>query len=158
MLAKVLFFNSAKGYGYIRPLDKKKDYYIHYSKIISKKEYKTLERGDTVKVLVSEEDEVLSVEKTERIEGGRVICRMATAKITDDLDVEAVRAVILRKGMNYVSLVKDVVVVSEYKLEKDAKLYLEYIVSREDNLNNIISTNLKFDILMVNDWRKNANK
>jgi cold shock protein len=44
---KVIWFNGAKGFGFIKP-ETGSDVFVHYTAIVSGDKYKTLNEGDTV--------------------------------------------------------------------------------------------------------------
>ncbi len=49
----VKFFNSAKGYGFIKADDQEKDIFVHYSGIVGNG-YRSLNEGDRVEFVVEE--------------------------------------------------------------------------------------------------------
>jgi CspA family cold shock protein len=49
----VKFFNSAKGYGFIKADDQEKDIFVHYSGIVGNG-YRSLNEGDRVEFVVAE--------------------------------------------------------------------------------------------------------
>lgn len=49
----VKFFNSAKGYGFIKVDDQEKDIFVHYSAIVGNG-YRSLNEGDRVEFVISE--------------------------------------------------------------------------------------------------------
>ena len=49
----VKFFNSAKGYGFIKADDQEKDIFVHYSGIVGNG-YRSLAEGDRVEFVVEE--------------------------------------------------------------------------------------------------------
>jgi CspA family cold shock protein len=51
----VVWFNNKKGYGYIKPDDGGKDWFVHYSNIVAQEgTYKTLVSGQKVSFVVGE--------------------------------------------------------------------------------------------------------
>jgi CspA family cold shock protein len=49
----VKFFNSAKGYGFIKADDQEKDIFVHYSGIVGNG-YRSLNEGDRVEFVIEE--------------------------------------------------------------------------------------------------------
>ena len=75
MNGKVKWFNNKKGYGFITGEDEK-DYFLHFSKIITDKRYKALKNGTNV---------TFSIE-TDNV--GRVLATNVMKRITPEIKPE----------------------------------------------------------------------
>ncbi|MCX8074156.1 MAG: cold shock domain-containing protein [Clostridia bacterium] len=152
MLGRVLWFDSNKGYGFIR-LEDDRELFFHYSHI-DMSNYKTIYSGTPVDVFMSEDGDIVKVTPQNRVSpSGKEITLVAFMFVNQCSELTHFNFDIARKaesGIKYITSFEDMIFCTDKMLAFDEKLIVrDIIINSEIKFNTPIQTNFRYDLMFI---------